>query len=379
MTFSAPEHRAMQRALTIAGAGRGRVSPNPLVGAVLLRDDRIIGEAYHARCGDLHAEARLLSELPEAAARGATLVLNLEPCCHHGRTPPCAELVAEHGLKRVVIAMRDPNPLVAGGGVEYLRRAGIEVASGLMTEAAMELNRGFLARHLRGRPWLTLKLARTLDGCITPAGATTGRITGEAAQRNVHRLRSGHDAILVGINTVLCDDPQLNVRHGDGPHPLKLVLDSRLRLPLDARIVKQAERESLIVLTDENVIQSDQAVSLRDRGVEVAAVPRSDDGLDLRRVVELLRERGVNSLLVEGGGEVFNSFVSHDLYDGIVFYTGGWLAAAGRQVPAPAAGRELELSGVIQLDNDLRADYLAPVTREWWRRFAIEQAEQREA
>ncbi|MBL7032796.1 MAG: bifunctional diaminohydroxyphosphoribosylaminopyrimidine deaminase/5-amino-6-(5-phosphoribosylamino)uracil reductase RibD [Candidatus Delongbacteria bacterium] len=381
MSFSVLERQAMQLALQLAEQGRGQVSPNPLVGAVLLRDGAITGQAFHERLGGLHAEAQLLQSLPASVTEGATLVVNLEPCNHQGRTPPCARLVAERGIKRVVIATRDPNQQVKGGGAEFLRHQGVVVECGLLAVEAARLNRGFLARHLLEHPWVTLKIARTLDNCITPAGSTTGAITGVAAHRDSHRLRAEHDAILVGINTIINDNPQLNVRHlppanpagsdAAGPlsTPVKVVLDQRLRLPLTSHVVKRVPAEPLWVLTSEDAIETEAADKLRKAGVVLIPIASVDGLLDPAQVLGVLLERGINSVLIEGGAGVYHTFSAAACFDELVIYTAGWIAGDGLQLrPAPTR-LELELDDVIQIENDTRARYSIPTVSRRWLQF----------
>ena len=374
MSFSAVEKQAMQLALQLAEQGRGNVHPNPMVGAVLLRDKKIIAQAFHTACGEPHAEARLLHSLSVEQTRGTTLVVNLEPCNHQGQTPPCTRLIVRREVARVVIATRDPNTQVEGGGAAFLRQQGVEVECGLLADQAARLNRGFLTRHQLGRPQVTLKIARTLDDCITPAGMTRGRITGNESRRDTHLLRAEHDAILTGIVTILNDDPQLNVRHTDRsaipvPTPVKVVLDQRLRIPETAVIVKQARQEPLWLLTNQNVIHSEKAEQLRELGVELFPVETEKELLDPRAILDLLLERGINSVLIEGGARVYHSFVSAELFDELIVYTAAWIAGAGLQLHRFNSRVDLELLQQSRLGSDIRTVYSLPQVNQQWQEF----------
>jgi diaminohydroxyphosphoribosylaminopyrimidine deaminase / 5-amino-6-(5-phosphoribosylamino)uracil reductase len=378
MSFSALEKQAMQLALQQAALGRGNVHPNPMVGAVLLRDEQITGQAFHTAYGEPHAEAQLLNSLPVEQTTGSTLVVNLEPCNHQGQTPPCAPLIIRQGVARVVIATRDPNPDVAGDGVAFLRHHGVEVECGLLAEQAAQLNRGFLTRYQLGRPRVTLKIARTLDDCITPAGSTSGRITGDEARRDTHRLRAEHDAILVGVDTILNDDPQLNVRHAKGsdasaPIPVKIVLDQRLRIPEASAVVRQAQQEPLWMLTTSDVMHSEKAAQLRKQGVELFPLATEEDLLDPRAILALLLERGVNSVLIEGGARVYHSFVSAGLFDELIVYTAPWIAGDGLRLHEFNNRVDLELLHHSQLGNDTRTVYSLPEVNQRWHEYISRQ------
>ncbi len=373
MSFSAVEKQAMHIALQQAVQGRGSVHPNPMVGAVLLRDEQIVGQAFHSAYGEPHAEAQLLHSLPVEQTRGSTLVVNLEPCNHLGQTPPCTKLIVEREVVRVVIATRDPNQQVEGGGVAFLRQHGVEVECGLLAEEAAHLNRGFLTRHLLDRPQVTVKIARTIDDCITPAGASSGRITGEEARRDTHTLRIEHDAILVGVDTILNDDPQLNVRH-DGNDisaltPVKIVLDQRLRITETATVVKQARQEPLWVLTTQDVIHSEKAGQLRRLGVELFPIDIEDNLLNPQAVLALLLARGINSVLVEGGARVHHTFVNAGLFDELIVYTAPWMAGDGLRLHRLNSRIDLELLHHSQLGSDTRTVYSLPEINKHWREF----------
>ncbi len=326
----------MERALELARKGEGYTRPNPLVGAVIVKGGEVIAEGYHARYGGPHAEAVALARAGEAA-RGADLYVNLEPCVDFPgkKTPSCAERIIAAGIRRVVIAVRDPNPHVGGKGVERLRAAGIEVIEGVLEDEARVLNEVFFHWVRAGRPFVSLKLAMSLDGRIATRTGDSRWITGPEARKRVHELRRRHAAVLVGANTVIADDPQLTVREVPGPQPLRVVLDSRGRIPHTAKVL-DGTAPTLVATTE--AMPGNVEEKLRERGAEVVRFPARDGRVDLGELFRWLGERGVDSLLVEGGGEVAWSFLSrglvHKLY---LFY--GPLVIGGREA-VPSVGGE---------------------------------------
>ena len=299
----------MRRALELAEQGTGYTRPNPLVGAVIAKGGEVIAEGYHARYGGPHAEAVALERAGEAA-RGADLYVNLEPCSHWGKTPPCVDRIIAAGIRRVFIATRDPNPLVNGKGVEKLRAAGIEVVEGVLRKEAERLNEIFFYWIKMKRPFVALKLAMSLDGKIATRSGDSRWITGEGARRRVHELRRRHAAVLVGINTVLADDPELTVREVEGPQPLRIVLDSRGRVPLSARVLA-GEARTLVATTA--AMPEERERALLERGVEVWRLPAREGRVDLVALLARLAGEEIDSLLVEGGGEVAWSFLAQGL------------------------------------------------------------------
>lgn len=280
MTANPPDAWVMNRALRLAEKGRGWTEPNPMVGAVLMKDGERIGEGYHTRHGAAHAEVEAFKacEMAGLNAKGATLFVTLEPCCHQGKTPPCVEAVIASGVSRVVIAAQDPNPKVAGQGIAALKAAGIEVSVGLLADAAKNLNRFFYHFFETGSPWVTLKAALSLDGKIAEAPGLETTLTGKPAQRYVHGLRHEHQAILVGAGTVLADDPHLGVREVEGRDPLRVILKGEKALP-----------KKLQIFRDKNVLVLEE--------------------LDVEAVLSELSARDVHSVLVEGGQAVFTAFL----------------------------------------------------------------------
>ncbi len=321
----------MRRVLALARQGEGYTRPNPLVGAVVVKDGVIIAEAYHERFGGPHAEVLALERAGERA-QGAELYVNLEPCVDFPgkKTPPCTAAIIRAGIRRVVVAVRDPNPAVAGRGVAELKAAGIEVVEGVLAEEARKLNEIFFHWITTRTPFVALKLALTLDGKIASHTGKSRWITGPAARTRVHELRRRYAAVLVGANTVLLDDPELTVREVAGPQPLRIVLDGEGRVPPSARVFNRAAKT--LVATARMRPETEE--TLRAQGVEVLRLPAQEQGVDLRRLLAVLGERGVDSVLVEGGGEVAWSFLSQELVHKIYFFYAPLILGGRRAVPA---------------------------------------------
>jgi diaminohydroxyphosphoribosylaminopyrimidine deaminase / 5-amino-6-(5-phosphoribosylamino)uracil reductase len=314
----------MARALKLAWQGLYTTDPNPRVGCVLVRDGEIVGEGWHARAGDAHAEVNALRQAG-TRARGAICYVTLEPCCHRGRTPPCTEALINAGVSRVVAAMRDPNPKVASRGLAQLREAGIQVEHGVLEEEARALNIGFLQRLVQGRPWIRCKLAMSLDGATALASGESRWITSPPARRDVQRWRARSSAILTGIGTVLRDDPALNVRYatlaGEVPpgatrQPMRIVLDRQLAIPEQARLLSLPGKV-LILCAD---AAQRKAERLRRAGAEVIALPVIQRGLDLTALMEVLAAREINELHVECGARLAGALVQARLIDELVLY-----------------------------------------------------------
>ena len=311
--FTALDHQHMAHALRLAERAAYTARPNPMVGCVIARDEVVVGEGWHQRTGGPHAEVFALRQAGEQA-RGATAYVTLEPCAHHGRTPPCALALIDAGVSRVVAAMRDPFPKVDGGGFVLLREAGIEVAEGLMAAQARELNHGFLSRIERGRPWVRVKLAASLDGRTAMADGSSKWITGAAAREDVQHWRARAGAILTGAATVSADDPMLTVRLADTEvlPPLRVVLDARLR-SLECARVREGGAPTLYV--------HDAAVSPPDAAdAEFASVPSHDGRLDLGAVLALLAERGINEVHTEAGATLAGALLAGGWVDELLLY-----------------------------------------------------------
>ncbi len=328
MEFAIDE-RMMRRALRLARRGAGRVSPNPMVGAVVVREGRIVGEGYHRRFGGPHAEVFALDQAGEQA-RGATLYVTLEPCCYFGKTPPCTDRILAAGIRRVVVAMADPNPKVNGRGLQILRDHGIEVVLGPGAEEARRLNAPFIKLMRTGLPFVTLKIAQTVDGRIADAERASKWITGEPARKRVHRLRAEVDAVLVGVETVLADDPALTVRAVRGRQPYRIVLDSHLRTPLSAQLLNDRFVEKTILFTTNSNASTEKADAVRRCGAGIEPVEAGDDGgLNLQQVLRRLAKRQIGHLLVEGGGAVFSSFLKSGLADRLLVFIAPKIFGAG--------------------------------------------------
>ena len=321
----------MRRALSLARRGAGRVSPNPLVGAVLVKKGKIIGEGYHARYGSAHAEINAL-ESASSPVKGATLYCTLEPCSHtNKKTSPCAQRIVREGISKVFIGSLDPNPMVNGKGVSLLREAGIQVEHGILARQNVELNRFYFKHIVSGLPYVTVKIAQTLDGKISKKRTEQNWLTGTMAQRKVHKWRSVYDAILVGGNTIRVDDPQLNVRLVSGRNPLRVIISASLNLPLTAQVFKQDKTNKTIVYTGYR-----QTGKMDRKEYEFIELLSDEQGLlSLKDVLADLGRRGIASVLVEGGQEIFSQFIYSDLADEVAVFV----------VP------EVWGSGVTTLDN----------------------------
>lgn len=314
----------MRRALRLARKGLGRVSPNPLVGAVVAHGESIVGEGAHLRVGEEHAEIHAL-QAAGSAARGAVLYVTLEPCCFEGRTPACTLAVIEAGVARVECAMLDPDARVSGRGVEQLQNAGIPVSVGLFQAEAERQNAAYIKHRRHGRPLLTLKLAQSLDGCIASRSGDSRWITGKPARRHVHRTRSQVDAVMVGANTVIADDPRLDVRHVRGPQPRPIVVDGRLRAPAEARVFG---RPGAIVVTTEDS-DTEQQTRLAARGVEIWTFAGIDGRVDMDRVMQRAAESGMTSILLEGGGTLAAAALAARAVDRLQVYIAPMLLGGG--------------------------------------------------
>ena len=354
--FCAADHDFMARALRLARRGLFSTTPNPRVGCVIVKDGIVLGEGWHRRAGEPHAEVHALN-IAGAAARGATAYVTLEPCSHHGRTPPCAEALIDAGVARVVAAMQDPNPQVAGRGLARLADAGIVAESGLLEAEARELNIGFISRMSRGRPWVRLKAAASLDGKTALLNGSSQWITGAAARQDGHRWRARACAILSGIGTVRDDDPQLNVRGiSTDRQPLKVVVDSRLELSPEARVLTEGNLLVFCAVHDNEV-----ADALRQRGAAVVCLPNPVGKVDLRAMMNELGRRGINEVHVEGGFRLNGALMAAGLVDELLLYLAPCLigdkARGMFDLPELASlddKRRLAISDLRMVGSDLR-------------------------
>lgn len=307
----------MRRALTLARKGVGSTAPNPAVGCVIVRDGRIVGEGWHKKAGTPHAEVLALEQAAEQA-RGADLYVTLEPCCHHGKTPPCTEAVIAAGVRRVVAGMTDPFPQVAGQGLQALRQAGIVVESGLLEEQCRILNKGFIKCVTTGMPYVIYKTAMTMDGAIATVTGHSRWVSGEESRHLVHRLRASCDAVMVGVDTILADNPQLNVRHVRGRDPLRVIVDSRLRTPESFNVLKRGAAERTLLATCER----DEAVHARyiAQGAQVVVCRAFDGRVAMPDLLTKLAERGIQTVLLEGGSRLAGDMLERGLIDECIFF-----------------------------------------------------------
>jgi diaminohydroxyphosphoribosylaminopyrimidine deaminase/5-amino-6-(5-phosphoribosylamino)uracil reductase len=353
--FTADDHLYMARALQLAGKGLFTATPNPRVGCVVVRDGKVVGEGWHEKAGAPHAEVNALVMAGSRAA-GATVYVTLEPCSHHGRTPPCADALVGAGVARVVTAMRDPNPLVAGQGLAALSGAGIAAVSGVLEEEARELNIGFISRMTRGRPWARMKIAASLDGKTALLNGRSQWLTGAAARRDGHRWRARACAVLTGVGTVKDDDPQLTVREVATPRqPLRVVVDSRLETPPTAKVLAGGALVAAAVEDKEKIHV------LQDRGAEVVVLPNTQGKVDLAGLMQELGRRGINEVHVEAGFRLNGSLLGERLVDELVVYLAPHLIgdAASGMFHLPAleyleGRRELKIHDLRMIGSDIR-------------------------
>jgi diaminohydroxyphosphoribosylaminopyrimidine deaminase / 5-amino-6-(5-phosphoribosylamino)uracil reductase len=337
MASSGRDRQFMRRALELAARGLGTVEPNPMVGAVIVQGDRIVGEGYTAPFGGPHAEVVALRHAG-SDARGAELFVSLEPCCHFGKTPPCTDAILAAGIRRVVAAVTDPFPQVSGKGFEKLREAGVEVEVGLLHDEARQVNAAFFKRHLRGMPLVIAKWAMTLDGRVAAASGDSKWISSEESRRRVHEVRGVCDAVIVGAGTAIKDKPLLTVRHVEllpgRRQPTRVILDSQLRVDLAAEPLASARQTPVIIYTTADAAAGSRGEALLKAGCELATVAEAPGGVSLRGVLENLAKRGMSRVLVEGGPTVFASLFAEDLADRVmIFVAPKVLASAGAQGP----------------------------------------------
>ncbi len=355
----------MRTALSLALNGTAAVSPNPRVGCVIVRDSAIIGTGWHRCCGEPHAEVEAVRDAG-GDVRGSTVYVNLEPCCHQGRTPPCAPMLVERGVSRVVIGMTDPNPKVDCMGERMLRDAGIEVTCGVLQKESKWINRGFIRRMKNGRPWITLKTACSIDGNIALSDGSSKWITSESSRRKVHMMRAESDAVLTGAGTVLADDPSFTVRDAEGKTPLRAVIDRGLNTPLNAAILREG---NLVFFTGRDV-PAHKIKNIRDLGAEVYIIEAPEDR-ELDFVVAKLSQIGVNYLMVECGAKLTGSMLNSGLVDEISLFMAPKLLGRGirfteymeiasledairiRDLEASACGEDIWIRGVLECSPDL--------------------------
>lgn len=348
----------MNLALQLARGTIGQTSPNPVVGAVLVKNNQIVGMGAHLKAGEPHAEVHAIRMAGEKA-KGGTIYVTLEPCSHFGKTPPCADLIIQTGIKKVYVATTDPNPAVAGTGIERLRKAGIEVKVGLHQQEARELNKVFFYNIQTGLPYVTLKSATSLDGRTATVTGESKWITGEAAREDVHRWRHCHDAILVGVNTVLKDDPSLTTRLASGgKNPIRIILDTHLRTPLTAKVITDQAAPTWLVTGCDILPEQEEAYKMQ--GIEIIKMP--SPGIKIKELLHYLGKYGITSLFVEGGAEVHGSFLKEGAFQQVITYIAPKLIG-GKAAPASFGGSGIEtlseaplltIKEVTKIGDDLR-------------------------
>jgi diaminohydroxyphosphoribosylaminopyrimidine deaminase/5-amino-6-(5-phosphoribosylamino)uracil reductase len=345
-------------ALEIAKKGKGKVSPNPMVGAVLVKDDKIIGAGYHKAFGGNHAEINAINNAKQNV-EGSTLYINLEPCSHFGKTPPCVDVIIENKIKGVVIGTLDMNPVVSGKGIKKLKQAGLEVKVGILEKECVELNKFFFKFITKKLPYVTLKIAETLDGKIADKHWDSKWVTSMASRRLVHTLRSEYDAVLVGTSTVKIDNPSLTVRYVEGRDPKRIIIDSQLKLKTDLKIFNNAEGH-LIIVTSVNCLSKKKKIDILTRkGANVVFVKENKNGtLNLRNILEELAKNNIASLLVEGGQQIYTSFVKENIFDDILVFIGPKLLGEGLSIvdslgiPSIKRPVKLKLTSIEKVGDD---------------------------
>ena len=348
----------MKRALELAKKAMGYTSPNPMVGCVVVKDGRIVTEGYHERCGEYHAERNALTKCSEDLT-GATMYVTLEPCCHQGKTPPCTDIILERGIGKVYVGSMDPNPKVAGKGVQILRDHGVEVQTGLLEEECLSLNEIFFHYITTKMPYVAMKYAMTLDGKIASFSGDSKWVTGEKAREHTHFLRKKYSAILAGIDTVLADDPLLNCRTEEGVDPIRVICDSHLRLPMDSQIVKTAGKIRTIAAYTN--AEEETKKKLESTGVELLRISEKNGHVDLEKLIRTLGEKKIDSILVEGGGNIHGSLLQTGLVNRVYAYIAPKLIG-GKNALSPVGGEGIEkMKDAVVLQNQeilhLGADY----------------------
>lgn len=354
----------MRRAIELAKRGTGRVSPNPLVGAVIVKEGRIIAEGYHARYGDLHAERHAFSKLTEDAA-GAEMYVTLEPCCHHGKQPPCTEAIIEHGISKVYVGSDDPNALVAGRGIARLREAGIAVETHVLQEECDALNPVFFHYISTQTPYVVMKYAMTMDGKIACETGASKWVTGEKARQHVQETRNWLTAIMVGVQTVLQDNPRLTCRLPEGRNPIRIVCDSHLRIPENCDLVQTAKETPLIVATLESSLDLPQVDKLRDQGVDLIGTADLDGRIDLQDLMRQLGEQKIDSILLEGGGTLNESALRAEIVNRVQVYlapklfggSGRYTPVRGEGVPDPGQAWMAKKTVIKSFGEDILLEY----------------------
>lgn len=334
------DEKYMLRAIELAMKGEGSVNPNPLVGAVIVKNNKIIGEGYHKRYGDNHAEVNAFENAKEDV-KGATMYVTLEPCSHYGKTPPCAKRVIEEGINKIIIGSNDPNPLVSGKGIEMMRKAGIEVVTEFLKEKCDEINEVFMKYIVDKKPYVLMKCAMFLDGKIATVTGDSKYISSEESRAEVHRLRNKYKGIMVGVNTIINDNPKLTCRLEGGRNPIPIVVDSNLRTPIDSYIVKNANELNTIIATISN--DDDRKNEYINKGVNVIQVNSENNRVDLNDLMDKLGKLKIDGILLEGGAELNYSALESKIVDKVCMYIAPKIIG-GKEAKTPVSG-----SGILSL------------------------------
>ena len=357
----------MQRAITLAEKGKGRVNPNPLVGAVVVKDGKIIGEGYHEYYGGLHAERNALKNCKESS-EGATLYVTLEPCCHYGKTPPCTEAILEHRIRKVVVGMTDPNPLMAGKSIALLKSKGVEVEVGVLEKECMELTHIFRKYITTKIPYVLMKYAMTMDGKIATKTGKSKWITSEQSRKIVHEMRHQYTAIMAGIGTVLKDDPMLNTRIEGKKSPIRIICDSKLQIPLESKICQSAKEYPTIIACAD--AEQEKKADLEMLGVQVLEVSK-EGRVDLKKLIEILGEQKIDSILLEGGGTLNESMLRENLVNEVHVFLAPKIFG-GKGAPSPVEGcgicevkdaKEFYLQDIRKIGEDVQLTYRKEVPK----------------
>lgn len=354
----------IQLTLELAKRGIGKVSPNPLVGCVITRNDKIIGAGFHAKYGEEHAEINAINSSQESL-EGATLYVNLEPCSHYGNTPPCVDRIINEKIKRVVIGTLDINPVVNGKGIKKFKAAGVEVKAGVLEKECEELNKFFFKYIAKKLPYITLKAATTLDGKIADVNAKSEWISSEESRKYVHSLRNKYDAVLIGANTALIDNPLLTVRHIEGRNPWRVVLDPELKLPIDLSLFrKNFDQRTIIVLCEKGLKKKRKLAQLENSGVKIIEAKKTDENfINLKYLLKELAKISITSILVEGGSKILTSFIKEKLFDDLILFISPKMLGDGVSVvqnlgiSSIKKTLNMKLKKCDVLDNDIVAEY----------------------
>ncbi len=352
----------MQLALEEAIKGCGWVNPNPMVGAVIVKDGNIIGKGYHQKYGELHAERNALAAC-SVDPKGATIYVTLEPCCHWGKTPPCTDAIIASGIAKVVFGTKDPHSLVAGKGIKILKQHGIEVTAGVLEDKCQQLNEVFFHYIRHKTPFVVIKYAMTIDGKTATVTGKSQWITGEAARRHVHGLRHRYSAIMVGVGTVIADDPMLNCRLPNSKNPVRIICDTNLRIPLNAKVVQTANEITTFIATSAN--DSEKITALKEKNINIISVPAKNGHINLQQLMTILGEKSIDSIILEGGATLHAAALESGIVSKVMAYIAPKIfggekaksAVGGKGIDDPGQAYQLSNGKITQFDQDILLEY----------------------